>query len=139
MKTRTVFIPLFLLILLVAVASWMVAPKVEAQGGVAVSTWLSTANTTAAGAKTSAGYLYGYSIQNPNASICVLQVFNGSPATLGTTQEIMDIPIAASAAPATVMFQYGIYFSNGIYLASTTAAHGGSTCGTGMVLNIFYQ
>jgi hypothetical protein len=104
----------------------------------ATSICLLTANTTAASCKASAGNLYGFTIYNPNSSLCVLQVFNTSSVTLGTTTELLDIPVLPTGGNNLVL-KYPINFSADIYVASTTAAHGASTCSTGMLVNLFYE
>ncbi len=104
----------------------------------ATSVCLLTANTTAASCKASGGNLYAFSIYNPNSSLCVMQVFNTSSVTLGTTQEILDIPVLSTGGNNLVLV-HPINFSSDIYVASTTAAHGSSTCSTGMLINLFYD
>lgn len=104
----------------------------------ATSAAVLTANTTAASVKGSAGNLYGLSIYNPNSSLCVLQIFNTSSVTLGTTSEVLDIPLLATGGN-NLMFTFPINFSSAIYVASTTAAHGATTCSTGMLVNAFYE
>lgn len=106
--------------------------------GPATSVGLLTANTTAASVKSSAGNLYGFSIYNPNSSLCVMQVFNTSSVTLGTTQELLDIPVLPTGGNNMVL-NFPVNFSADIYVASTTAAHGSSTCSTGMLINVLYD
>jgi hypothetical protein len=104
----------------------------------ATSVCLLTANTTAASCKASAGNVYGFSIYNPNASLCVMQVFNTSSITLGTTQELLDIPVLPTGGN-NYAYIFPVNFSADIYVASTTAAHGATTCTTGMLVNLFYE
>ena len=54
----------------------------------ALSSYNGTEVTTAATVKASAGNLYGWSIYNPNSTLCVAQIFNTTSVTLGTTTEI---------------------------------------------------
>jgi hypothetical protein len=101
-----------------------------------------TANTTAASIKATAGNLYGWAIGNPNTTACYLQFFNTSSVTLGTTTELLDVLVPASATSTggnNYTLPFPLSFSTAIYVASTTAAHGASTCGTGMNVAIFYE
>lgn len=103
------------------------------------STYTSAAITAAATVKSAPGNFVGYVIYNPNASLCVLQAFNATAGnvTLGTTQEIMDIGVAATS---TAQLQTPLVnFGTALSVAATTAAHGASTCGTGLAVTIYYQ
>jgi hypothetical protein len=105
---------------------------------VAMSAYNGTAVTSATTVKASAGNVYGWAIYNPNASLCVLQVFNTTSVTLGTTTELLNIPLLATGG-SNIVLPYPINFSTAIAVAATTAAHGSSTCASGMIAQVFYQ
>jgi hypothetical protein len=107
----------------------------------ALTPYNGTAVTTAATVKSSGGNLYGWSIYNPNSTLCVAQVFNTTSVTLGTTTEILNIPIigSASGGGSNIILPLPINFSTAIAVAATTAAHGSTTCSTGMIVQLFYQ
>ena len=61
-----------------------------------------------------------------------------SSVTLGTTTEVLDTPVLA-AGGNNLMLTFPVNFSTAIYVASTTTAHGATTCTTGMIVNVFYD
>jgi hypothetical protein len=58
--------------------------------------------------------------------------------TLGTTSELLDIPVLPTGGN-NIVLEFPVNFSADIYVASTTAAHGGTTCSTGMLINLLYD
>jgi hypothetical protein len=118
------------------VGGFMPTPTTSSSQATAIC--LLAANTTAASCKSGAGNLYGFSLYNPNSTLCVLQIFNTSSVTLGTTQELLDIPVLPTGGN-NYAYVFPVNFSADIYVASTTAAHGASTCSTGMLVNLFYE
>lgn len=96
--------------------------------------------TTTTTVKSSAGNVYAWTVYNPNASLCVLDFYNTTTPTLGTTAPIFSVPMPATAT-ANVAAGSVAYanFSTAIAVAAETAEAGGSTCGTGMIVNVFYQ
>lgn len=107
----------------------------------ALSAFNGTAVTTATTVKSSTGNLYGWSIYNPNSSLCVAQIFNTTSPTPGSTTEILNIPLIGSSngGGSNIILPMPINFSTAISVAATTAAHGSSTCSTGMIIQLFYQ
>lgn len=107
----------------------------------ALSAYNGAAVTTASTVKASSGNLYGWSIYNPNSTLCVAQIFNTTSPTLGTTTEILNIPVigSSSGGGSNIILPMPVNFSTAISVASTTAAHGASTCSTGMIVELFYQ
>jgi hypothetical protein len=88
---------------------------------------------------TAAHNVYGWVVYNPNASLCVLNFYNGSP-TLGSSTPVWGIPLAATAtanvAPGSVAF---FNVATSLYIAAETADGGGSTCSTGMIVYLSYE
>jgi hypothetical protein len=118
-------------ILLFAIAA--VAPHAEAQ-----KSYTSTAVTTAVSVQTSLTHLYGWYIYNPNASACSLDLFNTATVTLGTTVPYASLVIPATSG-ANLWIPGGLVITNALSVAAVTAAGGGTTCGTGMTVDLFYQ
>jgi hypothetical protein len=109
-----------------------------AQNTPIVQVYNNPAVTTLVTAKSTSGNLHGWLIYNPNASLCYLQIFNtASTATLGTTKEMLNIPVLPTNIQN--LTTNLVQFSVGISIASTTGAHGSTTCATGLVVALFYN
>ena len=110
-------------------------------GGSAPSLYTKAAVTTATNVKTSQGNLFGYYIYNPNSSACSLDFFNAASAsvTLGTTAPILSLVIPATSGANLFTPTNPLVSFAALSVASVTAAGGGSTCSTGMTVNLFYQ
>lgn len=92
--------------------------------------------------KSSAGNVYGLIVTNANTSTCYLEVFNTTSPTLGTTEPIFSFGIPATSSSGggwSILFPLPVNFSTAIAVASTTASKGGTTCSTGMTVNVLYQ
>jgi len=86
--------------------------------------------------------VYGYYLYNPNASMCSLDFFNATSAnvTLGTTVPILSFPVPATSAVHFFVTRTSVaHFQTALSVAAVTAAGGGTTCSTGMVVNLDYQ
>lgn len=81
--------------------------------------------------------LYGWTVFNPNASVCVLDLFNTGSVVLGTTVPYLSIALPASGISALRL--NGIPMQKGLSMAAVTVTGGNTLCGTGMVVNLFYQ
>lgn len=128
---------LFLAIVLVLTIA-VIAPKAEAQ-----RFYSSPAVTSLVTVQSSATRLYGWYIYNPNASACSLDLFTAFPITLGTTVPVASLVIPPSSG-ANLWIPGGAPLptpstSNFFSWAAVTAAGGGTTCGTGMTVNLWYQ
>jgi hypothetical protein len=117
------------------------SPTTSPSVGISVFNSGGTNITTATAVKTTPGNLYGWAIGNPNAIQCYLQVFNTSSVTLGTTVEVLDLPLPGASAGSgnNYTLPFPVPFSTAIYIASTTLPHGSVTTGCGAVANIFFQ
>lgn len=120
---------------------WLVTPIPSSASAAASSIFYNQAVTTAVNAKGSAGNVYGWSVYNPNTSVCYLQVFNitSGSVTLGTSVPLFSIPVtnglANIAPPGGVALNN---FSTAISVASTTGPQNATTCTTGMVVNLWF-
>lgn len=110
----------------------------SAQVAFAGSGLQSAAVTTATTVKSTTGNLYGIVAYNPNATSCIVQVFNTTTPTLGTTVELLDLPVNGTSGSST-MLTIPLNFTVAISVAATTAAHGASTCATGMPIFVLYK
>lgn len=84
--------------------------------------------------KASAGQLYGYFINNPNAAVSFVHFYNTAAAsvTVGTTNPLFSLQLPATSA-ANLAFPMGVVFSNaGWSIAATTTAGGASAPSTGL-------
>ena len=130
-------------LLLSAMGSWLDPAYGQASnfGGTANPPFTKPALTTTTNVKTSAGNVYGYYIYNPNASACSLDFFNVASAsvTLGTTVPVLSLVIPATAGANLYTAQSPLLPFSALSVAAVTAAAGGSTCGTGMTVNLWYQ
>ena len=80
---------------------------------------------------------YAYYVYNPNATACSLDLFTTVSPTLGTT-----VPKVSLVIPPTTGANLTIpptVFPNAMSVAAVTAAGGGTTCSTGMTVNLWYQ
>lgn len=94
--------------------------------------------TAATNVKSSSGNLYGYSIYNPNSSVCYLQFYNTASASLGTS------PLHPVGVQGTTQFGFIsstplANFSTAISTGETTTATGSSQCSSAMTVTIFYE
>lgn len=103
---------------------------------------LNAAVTTPINLKATVGQLYALEIQNPNASVCFLQVFDvvqGS-VTLGTTAPKFSVPLLSSGEKYLSNIPFGLLQgSTGISVAATTTSNGLTTCATGLVVSSWVQ
>jgi hypothetical protein len=98
--------------------------------------------TTTATVKSSTGNVYGFTATNTNSSICYLQVFNTTAPTLGTTEPIISIGVPGTSSSSggwSVTLPVPVNFTTAIAVAATTASKGGTTCATGMTVNVYFQ
>lgn len=117
---------------------WVVnSVSTAATAAVAAPFW-TAALTTAQTVKSGAGNVYGWSGYNPNASLCVLDFYNTTTPTLGTTTPIFSLPLTATAT-ANFQMMYPVNFGTAIAVAAETADKGASTCGTGLVVSVFFE
>jgi hypothetical protein len=101
--------------------------------------FLNGAVTTAVTVKGSSGFLYSWFLYNPNSSVCYLQVFNTTTPTLGTTTPILSLPVPATSGANIPPGSLATAFNTAIAVAATTTPTGGTTCTTGMTVNLWYQ
>ncbi|HEV2178344.1 MAG TPA: hypothetical protein VGU20_31105 [Stellaceae bacterium] len=104
------------------------------------STYSGSIAATVTAVKTSAGTLGAYYIDNPNASMAYVQIFDAAVAsvTLGTTAPKWSIGIPASGA-ANLEFVNGLKFSTAITIAVTTTRAGSTGPGSTVDINIAYD
>lgn len=90
--------------------------------------------------KAKAGRLYGYHIQNPNASDAWLQFYDvaAGSVTVGTTTPTVSLVVPGSGA-IEAFFPIPIQFGTAITYAATTTAAGGTAPTSGLVGNLFYR
>jgi hypothetical protein len=96
-----------------------------------------TSTSTYTNVKSTAGSVLGYAVENPNASVCWLQLYNSSAPTVGTSV-YFSIPILSSGGIAQTLSS-PITFSTAISIATTTTATGSTECSTGMGVTVFFQ
>jgi hypothetical protein len=115
-------------------------------GALAATTVLASGTaptTTAPGAGYVAGVLDTALIQNPNAALSFVQLFDAaatSAVTLGTTTPTAVIPCASNAiTPVTNLTGMGLRFRKGIVAAATTTATGNTGVSTGLVITLSFQ
>lgn len=100
--------------------------------------------TTAVNVKQASGNLYGWLIQNTNASVCYVQVFDSLAAnvTLGTTVPKLFIPLGPNTGGPTQSSPTQLStlgFATALSVAATTTPTGNTTCATGVAANIWFQ
>lgn len=97
-------------------------------------------DNTAQACKTSKGRLYGYHIQNPNASDAWLQLYDvaAGSVTVGTTTPKLSLIVPANGAIEHIGV-IPIAFDTAITYSATTTAAGGTDPTTGLVGNLFYR
>jgi len=82
-------------------------------------------------------------IENPNAALSFVQLFDAaatSAVTLGTTTPTAVIPCASNAiTPVTNLTGMGLRFRKGIVAAATTTATGNTGVSTGLVITLSFQ
>jgi hypothetical protein len=103
---------------------------------------LNAAVTTAINLKATGGELYALEIQNPNASLCFLQVFDVAQGsvTLGTTVPKISVPLLTSGEKYLGNIPFGLLFSGtALSMAATTTPNGATTCATGLVVTSWVQ
>lgn len=82
----------------------------------------STADTNLATIKASAGTLYGFTVNNTNAAVRYLKLYNkASNPVLATDVPVLVVPIPAGGT-VNQDFDYGLRFATGIAMAMTTGA-----------------
>jgi hypothetical protein len=104
---------------------------------------LSAATTNATSIKASTGVLYGWSIQNTNASQRYVKLYNKASApTVGTDTPVMTLLIpGASAGAGNNLAGIAINFSTGIALATTVNPADSDTTAVALddlIVNLFY-
>lgn len=120
--------------------AWLVTGAPSAVAAGAATIFYNQAVTTEQTVKASGGNLYGLDVYNPNSSVCYLQIFNTTSATLGSTTPILSIPVTNGVATFWSPGPIGVAnFSTAIGVASTTGAQNATTCTTGMTVNVWYQ
>lgn len=97
-------------------------------------------DNTAQVCKTTGGRLYGYHIQNPNASDAWLQLYDvvAGSVTVGTTVPKLSLVVPANGAIEHIG-AVPIEIETAITYAATTTAAGGTDPTTGLVGNFFYR
>lgn len=99
-------------------------------------------DNTAQACKVARGHLYGYHVQNPNASDAWLQFYDAAAAdvTVGTTTPKLSLIVPANGAiEAYLGDDNAIRFSTAITYSATTTAAGGTDPTVGLVGNLFYR
>jgi hypothetical protein len=104
---------------------------------------LSAATTNATSIKSSAGVLYGWSIQNTNAAQRYVKLYNkASSPTVGTDTPVITLLIpGASAGAGNNLSGPAINFSTGIALATTVNPTDSDTAAVALddlIINLFY-
>lgn len=109
-----------------------------AQQALAYSVFRNAAVTTAVTIQGKLTTLRGFYILNTNASVCSVDLFNAvsGSVTLGTTVPQMSLVIPASQSIE--LSDMVVSFPSALSVAAVTAAGGGTTCTTGLVVNIWY-
>lgn len=115
-----------------------VAQQATTTGGASFNSQTALTNSVVA-VKASAGQLYGWFIENPNASVVFVQVFDATAPTLGTTTPSYVIGVPASGVAAMPLGNVGIAHANAIKVAATTTATGSTAPGTALTAAFFYK
>ena len=99
----------------------------------------SAVTNTDVAVKTRPGKLYGYHVENPNASKVFVQFFDAliADVTVGTTTPKFALAVPASGV-LDHLFQLGVDFDTAITIAVTTAATNGVAPGAACPTTIFY-
>jgi hypothetical protein len=97
-------------------------------------------DNTAQSCKTTRGKIYGYHIQNPNASDAWLQFYDAATGdvTVGTTTPKVSLVVPGSGAIEEHPTE-PIQFETAITYSATTTAAGGTDPTTGLVANLLYR
>jgi hypothetical protein len=97
-------------------------------------------DNTAQACKTTGGRLYGYHVQNPNASDAWIQFYNlaTTAVTVGSTVPKLSFIVPANGAVEAYM-SAPFEFDTAITYAATTTAAGGTDPTVGLVGNFFYR
>lgn len=110
--------------------------------GVETKLVISAASTNSTLVKASAGKVFGWHIFNKEAVPVYVKLYNAATApTVGTTAQLMVVPIPAGAA-ANVEFTNGIAFSTGIGLGITKGAANANTeavAAEGVIANLLWK
>lgn len=95
---------------------------------------------TVSAIKAGLGYVFGFSIYNPNTSAIYVQVFDALSAdvTLGTTAAKCVIGIPASSG-VSMSLTKPLEMAKGISAAATTTPGGATGPTSGVVVNVFYR
>lgn len=135
------------LVLLVVVATLLFTYRADSQLYPGLTNgptpFYSNAVTAAATVQSSAGTVYSYSVENPGTASGVLEFYNATQAnvTLGTTTPIWVVPLpyTSSAPPygANLASPAGIFsFTTALSVACETTFKSGSTCATGVQVDV---
>lgn len=97
-------------------------------------------DNTSQACKASQGRLYGYHVQNPNASDAWFQLYDAATGsvTVGTTTPKLSLIVPANGA-IEALFSVPVEFETAITYAATTGAANGTNPTTGLVGNLFYR
>jgi hypothetical protein len=96
-------------------------PVAGTLGGCSTSLTISAASTNATSVKASAGTLYGVQVNNLNASVRYLKLYNKASApTVGTDTPVKVIAIPAASSITVPIPPVGVAFATGIAFALTT-------------------
>lgn len=110
-------------------------------GGLSVSRTISAATTNATSVKASAGQLFGWSVNNTNAAVRYLKLYNKASApTVGTDTPLLTISIPAGGK-AEFQTPIGIAFGTGLAFALTTGVADSDTAAVSAnehVVHLFY-
>lgn len=107
--------------------------------------WTSTNRTsitnTVANVRLGQTQLFGWIINNVNASDVYLQFFNLAVAdvTLGTTPPTHVLKFPANTATVYFFENVGVYFSVAMTIAATTTETGSTAPGSALSVDLFYQ
>jgi hypothetical protein len=95
-----------------------------------------TSTTTFNEIKGTEGNVFGYAVENPNATVCWLQFYNSASPTLGSSI-YYSVPILGSGGIAQLL-PYPVNFGTAISIATTTTGNGSTPCSTGMGVTVYY-
>ena len=103
----------------------------------------SAAITSTTALKTVGGSVCGwYYLSNPNASQCSLDIFNAATGSvsLGSTTPVLSFVIPANGGATIPPVKVALAtLPAAISAAGVTAAGGGTTCGSGLTVNLWIQ
>jgi hypothetical protein len=111
-------------------------------GGGASTFFASAQLATVTSVKSSAGNLYGFTLQNPNASAAYVQLFDLATGsiTLGSTTPKLSYWVPANGSyDFPCISEAKVSFVNAISIAATTTATGSNAPATGLLINLLYK